>query len=189
MKKLNTSFWKMVVKYIALPLLLYFFLLLLCLVTSHNLWLSRKAFTFYIPGLIIIATVICLWISHNHVFSKWSINFYKNFYYNENDIPGRMLGAVHTLTSFLLILILGGSMYGVYHFVLEKVMTIQHISRLEAQTEVPDDLRVIVDDLTLDSTLLVLDYERKKQVQRLLTDTLQLLHTCTDALTSVLMYG
>lgn len=160
MKKPNSSFWKMVGKYIALPLLLYFSILLFCLVTNHDLWLSRKVFTFYIPGLIIIATVIWMWISHNHVFDRWSINFYKNFY-EEKDIPGRYLGAVHTLTSILLILVLCGSMYGVYYFVLEKIMTVPHISRLEAQTKVPEDLRVVVDDLTLDSTLLVLDYERR----------------------------
>lgn len=174
MKKPNSNFWKMVGKYIVLPLLLYFSILLFCLVTNHNLWLSRKAFTFFIPGLIIIATVIWMWISHNRVFSRWTVNFYKNFY-KEKDIPGRKLGAAHTLTSMLLMLVLGGSMYGVYHFVLEKLMTVQHISRLESQTKVPEDLRVVVDDLTLDSTLLALEYERRnpssKDVDRYITIT------------------
>lgn len=145
-------------KYYVLPILLYVSLLLLCLVTNHSSWLSDEAFILYIPGLIVIATIIVMWISHNDLFSQWNLNFYKE-YYAENDIPWRYQGAMHTLNSLLLMVVLGGSMYGMYYLVLEKIMSVQHIKKIETQTQIPDELRIVVDDLMLNATLRAVSFE------------------------------
>ena len=125
MKTLNSRFWKMLGKYYALPVLLYASVLLLCVVFNHSSWLSRIAFTHYIPGLIILVFVILMWKSHSQVFSRWSINFYKRFY-EERNMPNHYKTAVHTWASVALSAVLGSSMYGVYHFIVDNENGVQH---------------------------------------------------------------
>lgn len=156
MKKPNSSFWKMVGKHIVLPMLLYFFILLLSLVTNHSSWLNDKAITRYIPGLIIIASIIWMWAEHNSVFVKWSIDFWGDW--GKMDTLGRYKGTFHMLSSILLMAALCGSMYGIYFFVANRV-SVRQIEKFDAQTDISNDIRIVVDDLLLDSSLVTITYD------------------------------
>lgn len=156
MKKPNSSFWKMVGKYIALPLLLYFSILLLCLVTNHGSWLNDKAITRYIPGLIIIATIIWMWAEHGSVLVRWSIDLWGDWI--KDHLWGKYTMAFHVWSSMLLMAALFGGMYGIHYYV-ANVISVRQIEKFDVQTDISNDIRIVVDDLLLDSSLVTITYD------------------------------
>lgn len=156
MKKPDSSFWKMVGKYIVLPLLLYFSILLLCLVTNHGSWLNDKAITRYIPGLIIIATVIWMWAEHGSVLVRWSIDLWGDWI--KDHLWGKYTMAFHVWSSMLLMAALFGGMYGIHYYV-ANVISVRQIEKFDVQTDISNDIRIVVDDLILDSSLVTIIYD------------------------------
>lgn len=156
MKKPNSNFWKMVGKYIALPLLLYFSILLLCLVTNHRLWLNDKVITLYIPGLIFIAVTIWMWVEHHSVFVRMSIGLWGDWI--KDHLWGKYTMAFHVWSSVLLMAALFGGMYEIHYYV-ANVISVRQIERFDAQTDISNDIRIVVDDLVLDSSLVTVIYD------------------------------
>lgn len=156
MKKPNSNFWKMVGKYIALPLLLYFSILLFCLVTNHRLWLYDIVITEYIPGLTFIAVTIWMWVEHHSMFVRWAVDLWGDWI--KDHLWGKYTMAFHVWSSMLLMAVLWGSMFGLHFFVANRI-SVRQIEKFDVQTDISNDIRIVVDDLVLDSSLVTIIYD------------------------------
>lgn len=152
MNKLNSSFWKLLIKYYLLPVLLYL-ILLLYLAFNCRSCLSHKAFTTFLPEIMILGAGFWMWFEHNKVFTRWALELFGE------TIRGKYRRAFHVWTSFLLMGVLALSMYGVYSFVTANVMTVQHVENFDNQTLLTDDLRIVVDNLLPDTSVRVANFE------------------------------